>query len=97
MTAQVSIPNRRAPLWWWIAALLALAIASYSLRYVIIGERAFVPELAESFRTGSPEVSPLPLLRPNGTPPRVHLSRCRWFDRFTRPRYDEPRVTGHRG
>jgi uncharacterized membrane protein len=37
-------------LWWWPAALLAIGVAGYSLRYVIVGEQAFVPELADSFR-----------------------------------------------
>lgn len=36
--------------WWWPAALLAVGVAGYSLRYVIVGEAAFVPELADSFR-----------------------------------------------
>jgi uncharacterized membrane protein YozB (DUF420 family) len=39
------------PRWWWLAAFLAIAIAGYSLRYVFLGERAYVPELAASFRT----------------------------------------------
>lgn len=43
-------PGRRVPFWWWLTALLALAIAGYSLRIPILGERAFVPNLAESFR-----------------------------------------------
>ena len=43
-------PSRRVPLWWWPAALLAIGVAGYSLRYVIVGEQAFVPELAQSFR-----------------------------------------------
>jgi uncharacterized membrane protein len=38
------------PLWWWPTALLALAVAAYSLRYVLLGDRAFIPEMAESFR-----------------------------------------------
>jgi uncharacterized membrane protein len=42
--------RRRVPLWWWPAALFALAIAAYSLRYVAVGERAYVPEVSESFR-----------------------------------------------
>ena len=50
MTAPLLIPQRRVPLWWWLAALLAIVIAGYSLRYVIVGERAFVPEMVESFR-----------------------------------------------
>ena len=36
--------------WWWPAALLAVGVAGYSLRYVIVGEAAFTPELADSFR-----------------------------------------------
>src|SRR4051812_9439724 len=43
-------PRRRVPLWWWPAALFAVAIAGYSLRYGIVGERAYGPEQAESFR-----------------------------------------------
>lgn len=42
--------ERRVPIWWWIGALLATGIAAYSLRYVVVGERAYVPELAPSFR-----------------------------------------------
>jgi len=42
--------GRRAPLWWWLAALLAVAIAAYSLRYVFLGDAAYVPELSASFR-----------------------------------------------
>src|SRR5687767_6757317 len=38
------------PYWWWLAALLALGVAGYSLRYPILGEGAFIPELAGSFR-----------------------------------------------
>jgi uncharacterized membrane protein len=50
MTAPLAVPSRRVPLWWWPTALLALAIAGYSLRYVMLGDRAFIPELADSFR-----------------------------------------------
>jgi uncharacterized membrane protein len=45
-----SVRPRRVPIWWWFAAVFALAIAAYSLRYVFFGERAYVPELAPSFR-----------------------------------------------
>ena len=45
-----TVRPRRVPIWWWFAAVLALAIAAYSLRYVFIGEPAYVPELAASFR-----------------------------------------------
>ena len=41
---------RRVPIWWWFAAVLALGIAAYSLRYAFLGERAYTPELAPSFR-----------------------------------------------
>ncbi|MEO8561025.1 MAG: DUF2306 domain-containing protein [bacterium] len=41
--------GRRVPIWWWPAAILALGIAAYSLRYVVLGARAYVPELATSF------------------------------------------------
>ena len=55
MTGAVQQPlvagsGRRVPRWWWLAAFLAVAIAGYSLRYVALGERAYVPELAASFR-----------------------------------------------
>ena len=40
---------QRAPVRWWLAAVLAVAIAGYAFRYVIFGERAYVPELAPSF------------------------------------------------
>lgn len=50
MSVSLSVLNRRVPYWWWLTALLAVAIAAYSLRYPILGERAFVPNLAESFR-----------------------------------------------
>jgi uncharacterized membrane protein len=46
----VAPPRRRVPVWWWFAVVLAAAIAAYSLRYVVLGERAYVPELAPSFR-----------------------------------------------
>jgi len=39
----------RVPWWWWPSALLALLVAAYSLRYVVVGEAAYVPELAPSF------------------------------------------------
>jgi len=42
--------KRRVPIAWWVAAVFALAIAAYSLRYVFLGERAYTPELAPSFR-----------------------------------------------
>ena len=46
------VPAGRRPHWtWWVAAVLSLGIAAYSLRYVIVGEPAYVPELAPSFRT----------------------------------------------
>ena len=35
--------------WWWPAAALAIGIAAYSLRYVVLGARAYTPELAASF------------------------------------------------
>ena len=41
--------HRRTPVLWWVAAFLALGVAGYSLRYIILGDRAFIPELAESF------------------------------------------------
>jgi uncharacterized membrane protein len=42
--------GRRVPLWWWPVALLAAGVAAYSLRHALLGERAYVPELAASFR-----------------------------------------------
>jgi uncharacterized membrane protein len=39
----------RIPRWWWLAAPLVTFVAAYSLRYVVFGERAYVPELAASF------------------------------------------------
>ena len=39
----------RVPRWWWPSALLALGVAAYSLRYVVVGAQAYVPELSESF------------------------------------------------
>jgi uncharacterized membrane protein len=41
--------GRRVPIWWWPAALLAVGVAGYSLRYVVLGASAYVPELAPSF------------------------------------------------
>jgi uncharacterized membrane protein YozB (DUF420 family) len=46
-------PSPRIPRWWWPAAALVAFVAAYSLRYVVIGERAYVPELAASFRARS--------------------------------------------
>src|SRR5215207_7265829 len=46
----LSPPRTRVPRWWWPAALLAAGVGGYSLRYVVLGERAYVPELAASFR-----------------------------------------------
>ncbi len=44
-------PTRiRVPRWWVPAALLVAGVGVYSLRYVVIGEGAYVPELAASFR-----------------------------------------------
>ena len=42
--------GRRVPPWWWFAAVLALGIAAYSLRIAFLGEQAYTPELAPSFR-----------------------------------------------
>lgn len=42
--------GRRIPWTWWVAAVLSVGIAAYSLRYAIVGEAAYVPELAPSFR-----------------------------------------------
>ncbi|HUQ80646.1 MAG TPA: DUF2306 domain-containing protein [Gemmatimonadaceae bacterium] len=48
--APIASPVRRVPIWWWFAALLAVGIAAYALRYALIGEPAYVPELSASFR-----------------------------------------------
>ncbi len=40
---------RRAPWWWWLAVVLAVAIAGYALSFLPRGERAFPPQLRESF------------------------------------------------
>ena len=47
--ATALIPEKTSR-WWWPAALLAVGIAAYSLRYIVLREGAFIPELAESFR-----------------------------------------------
>ena len=49
MASSVAVPAR-APRWWWPAAVLAVLIALYSFRHAFLGERAYVPELAASFR-----------------------------------------------
>jgi len=49
-TAVPSKRPRRVPVMWWFAAVLVLAISAYSLRFVFLGERAYGPELAPSFR-----------------------------------------------
>src|SRR5687768_6964057 len=50
LTAPVGDRSRgRVPWWWWPASLLAVLVAVYSLRYVVVGEPAYVPELAPSF------------------------------------------------
>jgi uncharacterized membrane protein YozB (DUF420 family) len=46
-------PRPRVPRWWWPAAALVAFVAAYSLRYVVLGERVYVPELAASFRARS--------------------------------------------
>src|SRR5262249_28927004 len=38
------------PIAWWFAVVFALVISAYSLRYVFLGDRAFDPNLAPSFR-----------------------------------------------
>jgi uncharacterized membrane protein len=45
--------GQRVPKWWWPTAILALGVAAYSLRYVVVGARAYVPELAASFAARS--------------------------------------------
>jgi hypothetical protein len=48
--AFAGVSRSRIPRWWWAAAPLVAFVAAYSLRYVVLGERAYVPELAASFR-----------------------------------------------
>ncbi|MEP6509359.1 MAG: DUF2306 domain-containing protein [Gemmatimonadales bacterium] len=51
MTAAVDRKDSfRTPKLWWITALLAIAIALYGWRYAVLGERAYVPNLADSFK-----------------------------------------------
>lgn len=52
MTSAAPLRNSRTrtPRWWWPAVLLAVLVAAYSLRYVVLGERAYVPDLAALFR-----------------------------------------------
>lgn len=45
----VSEPRPCIPRWWWPIAALVAFVAVYSLRYVVLGERAYIPELAASF------------------------------------------------
>jgi uncharacterized membrane protein len=50
---RVATPSRRprrVPVVWWFAAVFVLAVSGYSLRYVILGDRAYEPDLAPSFR-----------------------------------------------
>ena len=42
--------GRQVPIWWWFAIVFAVGIAAYSLRYALLGEVAYVPELSESFK-----------------------------------------------
>jgi uncharacterized membrane protein len=42
--------TREKPRGWWVITILAIAIAVYGLRHAVLGERAFVAVLAESFR-----------------------------------------------
>lgn len=49
-SAVPSKPPRRVPIAWWFAAVFALAISAYSLRYTFLGERAYGPDFAPSFR-----------------------------------------------
>ena len=48
-TATAPAASHRIPRWWWPVALLALGVAGYALRYVIVGSAAYVPELRTSF------------------------------------------------
>lgn len=47
-TARTARPLTR--LGWWIACVLSTLVALYALTYVVLGERVFVPDLADSFR-----------------------------------------------
>ncbi|HKH90446.1 MAG TPA: DUF2306 domain-containing protein [Gemmatimonadaceae bacterium] len=57
-------PRPRTPRSWWPAAALVFFVAAYSLRYVVLGERAYVPELAASFRARSALVATHTLFGP---------------------------------
>lgn len=46
----------RTPRAWWLVAILASAIALYGWRYVLLGEKAYEPNLAESFLASSPGI-----------------------------------------
>jgi uncharacterized membrane protein len=43
-------PSGRAGALWWIMAVLAAPIVLYGLAYVVLGDRVYPPNLAESFR-----------------------------------------------
>jgi hypothetical protein len=51
-SSMIAPPERtwRAPVAWWVASVLAAFVAAYSLRYPVLGERAYVPGLAASLR-----------------------------------------------
>lgn len=48
-TLRPTVP--RTPRVWWLLWLLVVPIAVYALRYAIVGERAFIPDLRASFST----------------------------------------------
>jgi uncharacterized membrane protein len=51
MTAALDQKNlNRTPKLWWVAAIFAFVIALYGWRYAVLGERAYVPALADSFK-----------------------------------------------
>jgi uncharacterized membrane protein len=50
LAAVPSKPPRRVPIAWWFAVVFVLAISAYSLRYAFLGDRAYDPNLAPSFR-----------------------------------------------
>lgn len=49
MATTARAASHRTPFWWWVVALLAVGVAAYALRYVIVGSSAYVPELRASF------------------------------------------------
>jgi len=49
--AERSWTHRGVAITWWVVLVLALAVAGYALAYVILGDRMYPPDLADSFRS----------------------------------------------